>query len=133
VITGRQALAVGANVTEYRSRIQHLGSVDMAGVPPELVGALRAMLAVAPASRPPAGSFTGGPWFQEDMLLRALRFLDTILQRCGAGGRGPAAHRPPACLPTAHRPAHTPTHPHTTTTTTTTTHPAGRTCRRSSS
>ena len=47
--------------------------------PPE--GALQALLAVAPSRRPPVASLTTSPYFQEDVLLRALRFLDTLLQR----------------------------------------------------
>ena len=47
--------------------------------PPE--GALQALLAVAPSRRPPVASLTTSPYFQEDVLLRALRFIDTLLQR----------------------------------------------------
>lgn len=39
------------------------------------------MMATAAAARPNAAAFASCQWFQEDMLLRALRFLDGILQR----------------------------------------------------
>jgi hypothetical protein len=39
------------------------------------------MLAPNPLSRPIAAAFASCQWFQEDVGLRALRFLDTMLQR----------------------------------------------------
>jgi hypothetical protein len=39
------------------------------------------MLSAQTAPRPNAAAFASCQWFQEDMLLRALRFLDGILQR----------------------------------------------------
>lgn len=39
------------------------------------------MLSQAPAARPSAAAFASCQWFQEDVALRALRFLDTMLQR----------------------------------------------------
>lgn len=39
------------------------------------------MLSSTPAARPNAAAFSGCQWFQEDMLLRCLKFIDTILQR----------------------------------------------------
>lgn len=36
------------------------------------------MLAQSPAQRPPASSFVSAQYFTEDVLLRALRFLDTM-------------------------------------------------------
>jgi hypothetical protein len=42
---------------------------------------LSQMLSSTPAARPNAAAFSGCQWFQEDMLLRCLKFIDTILQR----------------------------------------------------
>lgn len=42
---------------------------------------LAQMLSSTPSARPNAAAFSGCQWFQEDMLLRCLKFLDTILQR----------------------------------------------------
>lgn len=39
------------------------------------------MLSLSPLSRPNAAAFASCQWFQEDVALRALRFLDTMLQR----------------------------------------------------
>jgi SCY1-like protein 2 len=80
-ISGKQVMHVSNSVTDYRARIQHLAAAPLQGAPPELVPTLRGMLAVQPPSRPAAGSLASVGWFQDDMLLRALRFLDTILQR----------------------------------------------------
>ena len=47
------------------------------------------MLAPAPPSRPSAAAFASCQWLQEDVALRALRFLDTMLQReAGQKARG---------------------------------------------
>jgi hypothetical protein len=42
---------------------------------------LRAMLSQSAGARPNAAAFAGCQWFSEDMLLRCLKFLDSILQR----------------------------------------------------
>jgi hypothetical protein len=39
------------------------------------------MLSQAAGARPNAAAFAGCQWFSEDMLLRCLKFLDSILQR----------------------------------------------------
>ena len=62
---------------------------------------------MAPSRRPPVASLAASPYFQEDVLLRALRFLDTLLQReaaqkvWGVGGEvwsGMAGEEVPACV-----------------------------------
>jgi SCY1-like protein 2 len=55
---------------------------DSSLLPPSLEPTLRAMLlAPCPSSRPPCSSLLLSPFLQDDMLLRALRFLDAALQR----------------------------------------------------
>ena len=44
-------------------------------------GMLRSMLSATATDRPPLQSFISSPYFREDRLLRALYFLDSILQR----------------------------------------------------
>jgi hypothetical protein len=39
------------------------------------------MLSQSASARPNAAAFAGCQWFSEDMLLRCLKFLDSILQR----------------------------------------------------
>ncbi|KAF8073098.1 Scyl2 [Scenedesmus sp. PABB004] len=81
LLTGRQLLPVGSSTGEYRSRLAGLPSADLSGVPGTLQPLLRGMLSSGPAARPNAAAFGGSQWFTEDMLLRCLKFLDTILQR----------------------------------------------------
>mmetsp|Transcript_22910 Transcript_22910/g.58463 ORF Transcript_22910/g.58463 Transcript_22910/m.58463 type:complete len:1024 (-) Transcript_22910:213-3284(-) len=78
-----QLLPVRSNANEYRTRLAALTSPSspLNGVPATLQGVLRTMLAPAPTSRPSAAAFASAPFFQEDVLLRGLKFLDTILQR----------------------------------------------------
>ncbi len=42
---------------------------------------VRAMLSVQPSQRPPAQVFAACAMFQDDILLKSIKFLDTILQR----------------------------------------------------
>lgn len=59
---------------------------------------LRAMLSQSAAARPNAAAFAGCQWFAEDMLLRCLKFLDSILQRdSGQKVRVAAASRHCSC------------------------------------
>ncbi|WIA09380.1 hypothetical protein OEZ85_008786 [Tetradesmus obliquus] len=81
LLAGRQLLPVGSSTGEYRSRLSGLGSADMSGVAGSLQPLLRAMLSQSAAARPNAAAFAGCQWFAEDMLLRCLKFLDSILQR----------------------------------------------------
>lgn len=48
---------------------------------PAAAGVLRAMLSPQAASRPAAAALPSSPFFQEDLALRGLRFLDTAMQR----------------------------------------------------
>lgn len=58
-----------------------LAASMLQGVPPPLQSMLSQMLSGTPSARPNAAAFSGCQWFQEDMLLRCLKFIDTILQR----------------------------------------------------
>jgi SCY1-like protein 2 len=81
LITRRQLLPVRHSLADYESRVHSLALVDMAGVPHALEGVLRQMLAPAADSRPPVAAFAGCSFFAADVQLRALKFLDTLLQR----------------------------------------------------
>ncbi|CAA6672931.1 unnamed protein product [Spirodela intermedia] len=50
-------------------------------IPPDLVTDLRRMLSLDETLRPSALDFTGSPFFRDDTRLRALRFLDHMLER----------------------------------------------------
>ncbi|PRW61454.1 SCY1 2 [Chlorella sorokiniana] len=77
----RQLLPVGHSLADYESRVHSLTLVDMSGVPMGLEQPLRQMVAPVAAARPPAAAFPGCAFFQSDVLLRALKFLDTLIQR----------------------------------------------------
>ena len=55
--------------------------VDMGGVPVELQSTLRSMLAPAAGTRAPVMAFAGASFFQGDVGLRAVKFLDTFISR----------------------------------------------------
>ncbi|KAJ9510959.1 hypothetical protein QJQ45_027821 [Haematococcus lacustris] len=85
---GQLLLPVRNSLTEYKAAVLPAGlggqqglQAVLASAPPLLQEVLRGMLAPLPSSRPAPAAFTASPFFQEDLLLRALRFLDTLLQR----------------------------------------------------
>ncbi|KAF8411045.1 hypothetical protein HHK36_003584 [Tetracentron sinense] len=69
------------NVKMYMNNLSYLSSEAFSSIPPELVADLQRMLSVNEASRPTALDFTGSPFFRDDTRLRALRFLDHMLER----------------------------------------------------
>eukprot|EP00775_Hariotina_reticulata_P010443 gene10443-10601_t len=81
LVLGKQLLPVGSSTGEYRSRLSNAGCWDMSGIPGSLQPLLLGMLSMTASARPNAAAFSGCQWFQEDMLLRCLKFLDTIIQR----------------------------------------------------
>lgn len=81
VIGEKQLLNVGQSVYDYTSKIASFHQLDLSAVPYELQTLLGPMLSVAPPARPSAISITGSQYFQGDVMLRALRFMDTMIQR----------------------------------------------------
>ncbi|KAJ0521379.1 putative protein kinase SCY1-SCYL2 family [Helianthus annuus] len=69
------------NVKMYMNKLTYLSSEAFSSIPPELVADLKRMLSPNEASRPSALDFTGSPFFRDDTRLRALRFLDHMLER----------------------------------------------------
>ncbi|GMH34388.1 hypothetical protein BSKO_02222 [Bryopsis sp. KO-2023] len=81
VFAKRPLLDVREELMEYKSKVASIGQVDLSAISPQLQYTLRSMLIASPSSRPPASAFSSAPFFQEDKLLRALVFLDSIVQR----------------------------------------------------
>ncbi|GAB4813447.1 hypothetical protein N2152v2_000493 [Parachlorella kessleri] len=77
----QQLLPVGFSLAEYESRVASITMVELSGCPIGLQQVLRQMLSASPAARPPVITFSGSQYFQGDVMLRGLRFLDTMLQR----------------------------------------------------
>ncbi|KAL8485777.1 hypothetical protein ACS0TY_027887 [Phlomoides rotata] len=69
------------NVKMYMNSLNYLTSEAFSKIPRELVPDLQRMLSANEASRPTAIDFTGSSFFREDTRLRALRFLDHLLER----------------------------------------------------
>lgn len=69
------------NVKMYMNSLTYLSSDSFSSIPPELVTDLKRMLSPNEALRPTALDFTGSPFFRDDTRLRALRFLDHMLER----------------------------------------------------
>ncbi|EOY17147.1 Kinase family protein with ARM repeat domain isoform 2 [Theobroma cacao] len=69
------------NVKMYMNTLTYLSNEAFSSIPPELVHELQRMLSANESFRPSALDFTGSPFFRDDTRLRALRFLDHMLER----------------------------------------------------
>ncbi|KAF5479369.1 hypothetical protein F2P56_000201 [Juglans regia] len=69
------------NVKMYMNTLTYLSNEAFSSIPPELVTDLQRMLSGNESLRPTALDFTGSPFFRNDTRLRALRFLDHMLER----------------------------------------------------
>ncbi|KAK9085650.1 hypothetical protein Sjap_026061 [Stephania japonica] len=69
------------NVKMYTNSLTYLSNNAFSSISPELVHDLQRLLSVNESSRPSASDFTGSPFFRNDTRLRALRFLDHMLER----------------------------------------------------
>lgn len=69
------------NVKMYMNTLNYLSSEAFSSIPSELVPDLQRMLSANESFRPSAMDFTGSPFFRTDTRLRALRFLDHMLER----------------------------------------------------
>jgi len=81
LLARRPLLECNNNARMYTSKITYLSHESFSHIPPELVHDLRQMLSANESSRPSALDFTGSPFFRDDTRLRALRFLDHMLER----------------------------------------------------
>ncbi|KAL5843230.1 hypothetical protein ACOSQ4_009188 [Xanthoceras sorbifolium] len=69
------------NVKMYMNTLTYLSNEVFSSIPRELVPDLQKMLSANESVRPTALEFTGSPFFRDDTRLRALRFLDHIIER----------------------------------------------------
>lgn len=69
------------NVKMYMNTLTYLSKEAFSTIPPELVPDLHRMLSSNESFRPTALDFTGSSFFRDDTRLRALRFLDHMLER----------------------------------------------------
>ncbi|GMI90745.1 hypothetical protein like AT1G71410 [Hibiscus trionum] len=69
------------NVKMYMNTLTYLSSEAFSSIPPDLIHDLQRMLSANESTRPSAVDFTGSLFFRNDARLRALRFLDHMLER----------------------------------------------------
>ncbi|KAJ9166945.1 hypothetical protein P3X46_021634 [Hevea brasiliensis] len=69
------------NVKMYMNTLNYLSSEAFSSIPQDLVPDLQRMISANESFRPTAMDFTGSPFFRNDTRLRALRFLDHMLER----------------------------------------------------
>uniref|UniRef100_J3L1W4 Protein kinase domain-containing protein n=2 Tax=Oryza brachyantha TaxID=4533 RepID=J3L1W4_ORYBR len=81
LVARRPLLDCHNNVKMYMNSLTYLTSEAFSNIPADLVVDLQRMLSVDVASRPSAMAFTGSSFFRNDTRLRALRFLDHLLER----------------------------------------------------
>ncbi|XP_072991100.1 SCY1-like protein 2 A [Typha latifolia] len=69
------------NVKMYMNSLTYLSSEAFSNIPAELTMDMQRMLSMDAPTRPSALDFTGSSFFRDDTRLRALRFLDHMLER----------------------------------------------------
>ncbi|KAG0559084.1 hypothetical protein KC19_10G077800 [Ceratodon purpureus] len=81
LISRQSLLQCSNNLQTYLSKVSYLPNENFSSVPAEIGQDLRRMLSSDEHSRPRALDFTSSPFFRDDTRLRALRFLDHMLER----------------------------------------------------
>lgn len=81
LVARRPLLDCHNNVKMYMNALTYLTREAFSNVPSDLVSDLQRMLSMNAVSRPSAMAFTGSSFFRDDTRLRALRFLDHLLER----------------------------------------------------
>ncbi|KAK9092864.1 hypothetical protein Syun_027775 [Stephania yunnanensis] len=81
LIARKPLLECHNNVKMYTNSLMYLSNNAFSSLSPELVHDLQRLLSMDESSRPSASDFTGSPFFRNDTRLRALRFLDHMLER----------------------------------------------------
>ncbi|KAI4320120.1 hypothetical protein MLD38_033631 [Melastoma candidum] len=81
LITHKPLFDCHNNVKMYNNTLMYLSRESFSDMPSEIVPDLQRMLSANESFRPTALDFTGSPFFRQDTRLRALRFLDHMLER----------------------------------------------------
>ncbi|KAI4388732.1 hypothetical protein MLD38_001037 [Melastoma candidum] len=81
LITHKPLFDCHNNVKMYNNTLMYLSRESFSDMPSEIVPDLQRMLSANESLRPTALDFTGSPFFRQDTQLRALRFLDHMLER----------------------------------------------------
>ncbi|TYI71227.1 hypothetical protein E1A91_D08G279500v1 [Gossypium mustelinum] len=81
LIARKPLFACHNNVKTYMNTLTYLPNEAFSSIPQELIHDLQKMLSANESVRPSALDFTGSPFLQDDTRLRALRFLDHLLEK----------------------------------------------------
>lgn len=81
LLARRPLLPPDCSVSDHQGRVSGLAFMDFGSIPVDAQQLVKSMLSGIPSVRPSASAFLGASFFQDDVLVRSLRFLDNLLQR----------------------------------------------------
>uniref|UniRef100_A0A1J3HUQ0 SCY1-like protein 2 n=1 Tax=Noccaea caerulescens TaxID=107243 RepID=A0A1J3HUQ0_NOCCA len=81
LVARKPLLDCNNNVKMYTNTLNYITNESFSSIPSDLVSDLQRMLSTNESFRPTALDFTGSSFFRSDARLRALRFLDHMLER----------------------------------------------------
>uniref|UniRef100_M4DI13 Protein kinase domain-containing protein n=1 Tax=Brassica campestris TaxID=3711 RepID=M4DI13_BRACM len=81
LVARKPLLDCNNNVKMYLNTLNYITNESFSSIPSDLVSDLQRMLSMNETYRPTALDFTGSSFFRSDARLRALRFLDHMLER----------------------------------------------------
>ncbi|ESQ28061.1 hypothetical protein EUTSA_v10018097mg [Eutrema salsugineum] len=81
LVARKPLLDCNNNVKMYLNTLNYITNESFSSIPSDLVSDLQRMLSMNESFRPTALDFTGSNFFRSDARLRALRFLDHMLER----------------------------------------------------
>ncbi|KAL1212485.1 SCY1-like protein 2 B [Cardamine amara subsp. amara] len=81
LVARKPLLDCNNNVKMYMNTLNYITNESFSSIPSDLVSDLQRMLSTNESFRPTALDFTGSNFFRSDARLRALRFLDHMLER----------------------------------------------------
>lgn len=80
-LTRVSLICCGDDVGEYRTKTAFLSALDLSALPIQIKASIQSMLSGSPSSRASIGSFVESPYFVDDLLLRAVQFLEGMVGR----------------------------------------------------
>lgn len=80
-LTRVSLISCGDEVGEYRTKTAFLSTLDLSALPVQIKASIQSMLSGSPLSRASIGSFVESPYFGDDLLLRAVQFLEGMVGR----------------------------------------------------
>mmetsp|Transcript_17828 Transcript_17828/g.53724 ORF Transcript_17828/g.53724 Transcript_17828/m.53724 type:complete len:813 (+) Transcript_17828:225-2663(+) len=81
LLSGSPLMPQHCSVADHQGRVAGLAFMDFGAVEVQAQPVVKGLLSGTPSVRPSATAFMGAAFFQDDVLVRSLRFLDNLLQR----------------------------------------------------